>query len=76
VHILREILDASFHIVRRFLKTVSEMRLLRHRSAFLRDMPYGICLTGYALRELLAVVGPAPSVRPGLAGGDHVQGVS
>src|SRR5215208_7610622 len=30
---------------------------------------------GLALRDLLAVVGPAPSVRPGLAYGDHVQGV-
>src|SRR5215218_5125237 len=32
-------------------------------------------LTRFALRELLAVVGSAPSVRPGLAYGDHVQGV-
>src|SRR5215213_7013060 len=32
-------------------------------------------LAGFALRDLLAVVGPAPSVRPGLAYGDHVQGV-
>src|SRR5215207_3192992 len=32
-------------------------------------------LTRFALRDLLAVVGPAPSVRPGLADGDHVQGV-
>src|SRR5215207_11391282 len=32
-------------------------------------------LAGLALRYLLAVVGPAPSVRPGLAGGDHVQSV-
>src|ERR687898_227625 len=32
-------------------------------------------LAGLALRDLLAVVGSAPSVRPGLAYGDHVQGV-
>src|SRR5215217_1937360 len=32
-------------------------------------------LTGFALCDLLAVVGPAPNVRPGLADGDHVQGV-
>jgi hypothetical protein len=32
-------------------------------------------LAGLALRHLLAVVGPAPSVRSGLTGGDHVQGV-
>src|SRR5215213_8734037 len=29
----------------------------------------------FALRDLLAVVGAAPNVRPGLRGGDHVQGV-
>ena len=29
-------------------------------------------LTGLALRHLLAVVGSAPSVRPGLTGSDHV----
>src|SRR5215204_4614550 len=32
-------------------------------------------LAGLALRELLAVVGPAPSVRPGLAYRHHVQSV-
>src|SRR5215203_5901380 len=32
-------------------------------------------LAGLALRDLLAVVGPAPSVRPGLAYRHHVQGV-
>src|SRR5215211_6422997 len=32
-------------------------------------------LTGLALRDLLAVIRPAPSVRPGLADGDHVQAV-
>jgi hypothetical protein len=32
-------------------------------------------LTRLPLRELLAVVGLAPSVRPGLADGYHVQGV-
>src|SRR5215208_8541603 len=32
-------------------------------------------LAGLALRQLLAVVGAASSVRPGLAYGDHVQGV-
>src|SRR5215203_5030914 len=32
-------------------------------------------LAGLALRHLLAVVGAAPSNRPCLAGGDHVQGV-
>src|SRR5215213_1802343 len=32
-------------------------------------------LRRFALSELLAVVTPAPSVRPCLAGGDHVQGV-
>src|SRR5215210_910886 len=32
-------------------------------------------LTGFALRQLLAVIGPAPNVRSGLAGGDHVQRV-
>src|SRR5215218_916854 len=32
-------------------------------------------LAGLALRDLLAVVSSAPSVRPGLASGDHVQGV-
>jgi hypothetical protein len=32
-------------------------------------------LTRFALRDLLAVVGFAPSVRPGLADGNHVQGV-
>src|SRR5215208_33078 len=31
-------------------------------------------LAGLALRHLLAVVGSAPNVRPGLAYGDHVQG--
>jgi hypothetical protein len=33
-------------------------------------------LTGLALPHLLALVGPAPSVRSGLRGGDHVQGVT
>ena len=33
-------------------------------------------LTGFALRHLLAVVSPAANVRPGLADGDHVQGVT
>ena len=32
-------------------------------------------LTGLALRHLLAVVDSTPNVRPGLADGDHVQGV-
>src|SRR5215212_405132 len=32
-------------------------------------------LAGLALSDLLAVVGPASNLRPGLAGGDHVQGV-
>src|SRR5215211_2015712 len=32
-------------------------------------------LAGFALRDLLAVVGSASGVRPGLASGDHVQGV-
>src|ERR687889_208862 len=32
-------------------------------------------LAGLALSELLAVVGTASNLRPGLAGGDHVQGV-
>src|SRR5215208_3462471 len=32
-------------------------------------------LARFALRYLLAVVTPASSVRPGLAGGDHMQGV-
>jgi hypothetical protein len=32
-------------------------------------------LTRFALRDLLAVVGSTPIVRPGLADGDHVQGV-
>src|ERR687897_1834785 len=32
-------------------------------------------LAGLALRDLLAVVGPAPGVRPGLAYRHHVQGV-
>jgi hypothetical protein len=31
---------------------------------------------GFAFRDLLAVVGAAPSIRPGLRGGDHVQGVA
>jgi hypothetical protein len=31
-------------------------------------------LTRLALRELLAVVNPAPNIRPGLAYRDHVQG--
>jgi hypothetical protein len=30
-------------------------------------------LTGLALRHLLAIVGSAPNVRPGLVDGDHVQ---
>src|SRR5215204_6692381 len=32
-------------------------------------------LTGFALRDLLAVIDPSSSVRPSLAYGDHVQGV-
>jgi hypothetical protein len=32
-------------------------------------------LTGFALRDLLAVIDPSSSVRPSLADGDHVQGV-
>src|SRR5215210_1874668 len=32
-------------------------------------------LAGFTLRDLLAVVRPAPNVRPGLAGGDHAQGI-
>src|SRR5829696_6257418 len=32
-------------------------------------------LTRFALRDLLAIVSPAPNVRSGLADGDHVQGV-
>src|SRR5215204_6061830 len=32
-------------------------------------------LAGFALHDLLTVVGAAPSIRPGLTGGDHVQGV-
>src|SRR5215217_3568347 len=42
------------------------------------DAPLGApqrFLAGFALLYLLAVVGPARSVRPGLACGDHVQGV-
>src|SRR5829696_6719511 len=35
--------------------------------------PQGL-LAGFALSDLLAVVDPAPSVRPGLAYRDHVQG--
>src|SRR5918994_1326945 len=31
-------------------------------------------LTGFALCHLLAVLDPAPGVRPGLTGGDHMQG--
>ena len=49
----------------RVLKTASEMRLLRHRSASLRDL---------ALRDLLAVVDSASGIRPSLTGGDHVAG--
>jgi hypothetical protein len=45
--------------------TTSEMRLLRHPRARL--------LTRLALPDLLAVVTPAPSVRPGLAYCDHVH---
>src|SRR5829696_9125773 len=32
-------------------------------------------LSGFALRDLLAVVGTTPSVRPSLAYGDHMKGV-
>src|SRR5215213_7989772 len=32
-------------------------------------------LTRFTLRDLLAVVGRAPNVGPGLAGGDHMQGI-
>src|SRR5215211_1814738 len=38
------------------------------------ETPQGL-LAGFALSYLLAVVDPAPSVGPGLAYGDHVQGV-